>query len=94
MKKILVVLISMMSIFAYAEDETQNILCTCNVDIGLPSIPGSEETVDISVEFESDGGIYEATRAEVDIVVAYKCLQEKSDVRKIYKMNSIECNIE
>jgi len=36
-------------------------------------------------------GYYEASGKESDIVISYKCLTQKNDVRKILDLKSIQC---
>jgi len=89
MKKLLLTLSILISISSFGADK---ISCVCNADVGYPGVLESEETINISVDIDSTGSS-EASKAEIDIVVAYKCLQDKNDVRKIYKLNFIKCDM-
>lgn len=70
--------------------QTKTISCTCEAEVGIPGLSEFTETISIAVQLESEG-LSEATSAEVNIVVAYQCLQEKADVRRISAIKDISC---
>ncbi|MCH2533398.1 MAG: hypothetical protein MK008_03035 [Bdellovibrionales bacterium] len=87
MKQILIGLLFTVSTSVALATNSNNISCSCNVSVG-----DEYETINIPVELEEEMGYFEATNAEVAIVVSYKCLNEKNDVRRIHKVNSVTCD--
>lgn len=91
MKQLLIGLLFIASTSAaYAGSDPYNILCKCNVDVGDSF--EITDTIDIHVDLEEDGGYFEATSAEIAILVSYKCFKDRNNVQRIHKVNSVSCD--
>lgn len=85
------VLFLLVSFNIYAND---TIKCVCNMDIGYPGSLESQDTINQEVHIDiNESSILEATDAEIQVEVSYQCLNDfkKTDMRKLYKLNSVTC---